>query len=65
MEYRVFKNGNILKSLWSGDKSKYLGILEADNILHTKIKETAEKEYIKRLWIILKSKLNGEIQSKS
>ena len=54
-----FKNGNIIKSLSSDDKYKYFGILEADNIVHTKVKELTEREYIKRLWKILKSKLNG------
>ena len=28
--------------------------------MHTKVKELTEREYIKRLWKILKSKLNGE-----
>ena len=34
-------------------------IIEADNIVHTKVKELREREYIKRLQKILKSKLNG------
>ena len=41
-----FKNGNIIKSLSSNENYKYLGILEADNILHTKVKELTEREYI-------------------
>ena len=54
-----FKNGNIKKSLSSDENYKYRGILEADNIMHTKVKELTERKYIKRLWKILKSKLNG------
>ena len=38
---------------------KYIGILETDNIPHTKVKHLTEKECIRRLWKILQSKLNG------
>ena len=51
------KNGNIIKSLSSDENYKYLGKLEANNIMYTK--ELTEREYIKRLPKILKSKLNG------
>ena len=53
------KIGNIMKSLPSYGNYKYLGILEADNVVHTKVKEWTEREYIKRLRKILKSKFNG------
>ena len=42
------KNGSIIKSLSSDENYKYFGILEADNIMHTKVKELTEREYIKR-----------------
>ena len=38
---------------------KYLGILEVDNIKHQQIKSRLEKEYVRRLRKILKSKLNS------
>ena len=47
------KNGNSMKSLSSDENYKYLGILEADNIVHTKVKELTEREYIKKLRKIL------------
>ena len=40
----------------SGDNTyKYLGILECGNILHKVVKETVFKEYLRRLWEILKA----------
>ena len=39
---------------------KYLGILEADNILHTDMKVIVTKEYIRRTKKILKSQLHGK-----
>ena len=43
------KNDNIIKSLSNDENYKYLGILEADNIVHTKVKELTEREFIKKL----------------
>ena len=38
---------------------KYLGVLEADDIKHQRMKETVNEEYKKRLKKLLKSKLNS------
>ena len=38
---------------------KYLGIIEGEEIKHQVMKEKIIKEYIKRLKVILKSKLNS------
>ena len=37
----------------------YLGILETDKIKEKEIKEKFSKEYLQRLRLILRSKLNG------
>ena len=54
---------NARADFWSqsgpDENYKCLGILEADNMMHTKIKKQTERRYIKRLRKILKSKLNG------
>ena len=39
--------------------SKYLGILEKDNISQEKMKEKVQKEYYKHVRAVLKYKLNG------
>ena len=51
-----FKNGNIIKSLSSDENYKYLGILDADNIIHTKHKELLEREYIKTVENLIRIK---------
>ena len=38
---------------------KYLGILEADDIMHTEIKDKIQKEYYRRVRTLTSSKLNG------
>lgn len=38
---------------------KYLGILELDDIMHKEMKEKVKTTYLKRLKLILKSKLNS------
>ena len=43
---------------------KYLGVLEADDIKHSKMKDRIQKEYFHRVKTILKSKSKGEIRSK-
>ena len=40
---------------------KYLGILERDDLCQQKMKEKIQKEYYKRVRLLLKSKLNGAI----
>ena len=38
----------------------YLGIVELDKIKENEMKEKTIKEYKQRLWLVLKSKLNGK-----
>ena len=38
---------------------KYLGILELDDIMHKEMKEKVKTTYLKRLKLVLKSKLNS------
>ena len=42
-----------------GERYKYLGILERDDICQEKMKEKVQKEYYKQVRAVLKSKLNG------
>ena len=39
---------------------KYLGVLELDQILNTKMKERITSEYVRRVKKLCRSKLNGE-----
>ena len=41
------------------DGYKYLGILEADGVKHEEMKDQLEKEYVRRVRNMLKSKLSG------
>ena len=52
-------NGEIMKSIDEGEGYKYLGILEADGIKHGEMKETVNKEYVRRIRKVEASKLNG------
>ena len=51
-------DGKMMKNIEEGGY-KYLGILEADGVKHEEMKDQIKKEYIRRVRIILKSKLNG------
>ena len=42
-----------------GERYKYLGILESDDICQEKMKEKVQKENNKLVRAVLKSKLNG------
>ena len=50
-------DGTQLRAL--GEEESYLGVLEADHVLHEESKERLKKEYIRRVKKCLKSKLNG------
>ena len=50
-------SGEIIKAIDSGKSYKYLGILEADDVLQKTIKDVFRKEYYKRIRH-LTSKLN-------
>ena len=41
------------------DGYKYLGVLEADNVMHDEMKRKITKEYMRRVRKVAKSKLNG------
>ena len=55
----IFENQDTIRSLDEKNCCKYLGILEVDNIKHQQMKSQLEKEYVRRLRKILKSKLNS------
>ena len=48
-----------MRALGEEESYKYLGMLEADHVLHEESKERLKKEYIRRVKKCLKSKLNG------
>ena len=52
-------NGESIKSV-DEEGSKYLGMLEIDEIMNQTMKELVQKEYPRRLKKILKSRLNGK-----
>ena len=52
-------DGTQLRALGEEESYKYLGVLEADHVLHEESKERLKKEYIRRVKKCLKSKLNG------
>ena len=52
-------NGESIKSV-DEEGYKYLGILEIDEIMNQTMKELVQKEYLRRLKKILKSRLNGK-----
>ena len=60
MEYLF---GEVIPELESGKGCKYLGILEANDIMHFEIKGNIQKEYYSRVRQLTSSKLNGGIQS--
>ena len=53
------EKGKIRSLSEDSEAYKYLGILEADDIKHSQMKELIQKEYWRRVRKILKSKLNG------
>ena len=52
-------SGEVIPELESVKGYKYLGILEANDIMHTEIKVKIQKEYCKRIRQLTSSKLNG------
>ena len=52
-------DGRTIQSMEEGQHYKYLGVLEADDIKHSDMKEVIRKEYLRRVKKVLKSKLNG------
>ena len=52
-------SGEVMAELESDKGYKYLGILEADDIMHTDMKDKIKKEYYRRVRQLTSSKLNG------
>ena len=51
-------SGEVIPELESGKGYKYLGILGADDIMHTKMKDKTKKEYYRRVRQLTSSKMN-------
>ena len=54
-----FPAGKVMKGLIEGAGYKYLGIMQADHIRYTEMKEKVQTEYLRRVRKVLESKLNG------
>ena len=53
-------DGRIIRGIGDDDEGyKYLGVLEADDIMHDEVKRSMKKEYIRRVKKTLSSKLNA------
>ena len=52
-------SGKVIPELESDKGYKYLDILEANDIMHTEIKDKIQKEYYRRVIQLTSSKLNG------
>ena len=52
-------SGDIIDEIDVEKVYKYLGVLEADNIMHKNMKEVISKEYYRRIRKLMSSKLNG------
>ena len=53
-------SGEVIPELESDEGYKHLGILEANDILHTKMNDKIQKEFYRRVRQLTSSKLNGE-----
>ena len=51
--------GEVILELESDKDRKFLGILQANNIIHIELKGKIQKEYYKRVRQLISSKLNG------
>ena len=54
-----FPSGKVMKGLIEGAGYRYLGIMQADQILYTEMKEKVKTEYLRRVRKVLETKLNG------
>ena len=52
-------SGGVIPELESDKGYKYYGILEANNTIHTEMKDKIQKEYYRRVRQLTSSKLNG------
>ena len=54
----ILPDGQVMKQM-DEDRYKYLGTLECNQVMEKEMKTIFRKEYIRRLKLVLKSKLNG------
>ena len=54
-----FLSGEVIPELESDKVYRYLDILEANDIMHTEMKDKIQKEYYKRVRQLTSSKLSG------
>lgn len=54
----ILPDGQVMKQL-DEDGYKYLGILECNQVMEKEMKTIFTKEYIRKLKLVLRSKLNG------
>ena len=52
-------NDEVIKSLEEGESYKYLGVLEADEVMVNERKDKVKKEYFRRVRKVLETKLNS------
>ena len=52
-------NDKVIKSLEEGESYKYLGVLEADEVIVNEIKDKVKKTYYRRVRKLLGTKLNS------
>ena len=52
-------NDEVIKSLEEGESYKYLGVLEADEVMVNERKDKVKKEYFRRVKKVLETKLNS------
>ena len=51
--------GKVIKSLEEGESYKYLGVLQADEVMVSEMKDKVKKEYYRRVRKVLETKLNS------
>ena len=54
-------NDKVIKSLEEGESYKYLGVLEADEVMVNEMKDKVKKAYYRRVRKVLETKLNSGI----
>ena len=54
-----YPDGRLMKVLIEESGYKYLGILKADQIRYTEMKEMTKTEYLRRVRKVLENKFNG------
>ena len=54
-------NDKVIKSLEEGESYKYLGVLEADEVMVNEMKDKVKKDYYRRVRKALEKKLKSDI----